>query len=186
MTWLNGLVLLLYVAMMVGIAIYTRNKAKTVNDFLLAGSKGLNGWMSAFSYGTTYFSAVIFIGYAGKFGWDFGLSALWIGVGNALIGGLFAWLLLAKRTKNMTRRLKARTMPEFFEKRYGSPFLKVFSAFVVFIFLMPYSASVYNGLGNLFEIMFGSISVNPNIVINIQWGGIGVRFGYTSVIIQRN
>ncbi len=155
MTWLNGLVLLLYVAMMVGIAIYTRNKAKTVNDFLLAGSKGLNGWMSAFSYGTTYFSAVIFIGYAGKFGWDFGLSALWIGVGNALFGALLAWALLAKRTKNMTRRLKARTMPEFFEKRYGSPFLKVFSAFVVFIFLMPYSASVYNGLGNLFEIMFG-------------------------------
>lgn len=154
MTWLNGLVLLLYACMMVGIAIYTRKKIKSSNDFLLAGSKGLNGWMSAFSYGTTYFSAVIFIGYAGKFGWDFGLASTWIGIGNAFLGGLLAWKLLAKRTKNMTRRLKARTMPEFFEKRYNSRFLKIISAFIVFIFLIPYSASVYNGLGNLFEIMF--------------------------------
>ncbi len=147
-------ILVLYVAAMVGIALYTRNRSKSVNDFLLAG-KGLNGWMSAFSYGTTYFSAVIFIGYAGKFGWDYGLGAMWIGVGNALIGGLLAWLIMAKRTKNMTVRLSAKTMPEFFEKRYESKFLKIISAIIIFLFLIPYSASVYNGLSNLFEIIFG-------------------------------
>ncbi len=155
MHWSNYLVFGLYVLMMVGIAIYTRNKAKTVDDFVLAGSKGINGWMSAFSYGTSYFSAVIFIGYAGKFGWSFGLSAVWIGIGNALIGGLLAWKLLAKRTKNMTLRLKSKTMPDFFEKRFESKGLKVLSSIVVFVFLIPYSASVYNGLGNLFEMMFG-------------------------------
>ncbi len=160
--WLDYVVLGIYVLAMIGIAVYTRNKSKTVNDFLLAGKKGLNGWMSAFSYGTTYFSAVIFIGYAGKFGWDFGLAAFWIGVGNAIIGGLLAWLLLAKRTKNMTNRLQAKTMPDFFEKRYGSKNLKILSAVIIFVFLIPYAASVYNGLGNLFEQMF---NINGTIVV---------------------
>lgn len=153
--WLDYLILGLYALSMVFIAFYTRNRAKTVNDFLLAGKKGVNGWMSAFSYGTTYFSAVIFIGYAGKFGAEYGLSAVWIGVGNALFGSLFAWMILARATKNMTTRLSAKTMPEFFEKRYASGSLKLCSAIIIFIFLIPYSASVYNGLSSLFEIVFG-------------------------------
>lgn len=155
MEWLNYVILGLYLAMMVAIAIYTRNKAKCVKDFLFAGKKGLNGWLSAFAYGTTYFSAVIFIGYAGKFGWTFGLAALWIGIGNAIIGALLPWGLLAKKTRNITQRLDAKTMPDFFGKRYESKALKITTAVIVFIFLLPYAASVYNGLGNLFSIVFG-------------------------------
>ena len=151
---LDYMILALYALSMVAIALYTRNRSKSVNDFLLAGKKGLNGWMSAFAYGTTYFSAVIFIGYAGNFGSQFGLASVWIGIGNAIIGSLFAWLVLAKRTKNMTTRLGAKTMPEFFEKRYDSKNLKLVSAIVIFIFLIPYSASVYNGLSALFETVF--------------------------------
>ena len=154
MVW-DYVILAIYAIAMVGVAIYTKNRSGSVNDFLLAGKKGLNGWMTAFAYGTTYFSAVIFIGYAGQFGKQFGLASIWIGVGNALIGTLFAWLVLAKRTKNMTRRLEAKTMPEFFEKRYGSKNLKTFTAIIIFIFLIPYSASVYNGLSALFETVFG-------------------------------
>ena len=154
MFW-DYLVLVIYALAMIGIAFYTKNRSGSVNDFLLAGKKGLNGWMTAFAYGTTYFSAVIFIGYAGQFGRSFGLASVWIGIGNAIIGTLIAWLVLAKRTKNMTRRLGAKTMPEFFEKRYGSTSLKLFSAVIIFLFLLPYSASVYNGLSSLFEIVFG-------------------------------
>ena len=154
MIW-DYIILLLYALTMVGIAFYTKNRSQSVNDFLLAGKKGLNGWMTAFSYGTTYFSAVIFIGYAGQFGRAFGLASIWIGIGNAIIGTLFAWLVLAKRTKNMTRRLSSKTMPDFFEKRYGDKKLKLVSAVIIFIFLIPYSASVYNGLSNLFEVLFG-------------------------------
>ena len=147
-------ILALYALGMVGIAFYTRNRSGSVKDFLLAGKKGLNGWMSAFAYGTTYFSAVIFIGYAGKFGAQYGLASIWIGVGNAILGSLIAWLVLAKRTKKMTTRLSAKTMPEFFEKRYNSQKLKLFSAVIIFLFLIPYSASVYNGLSSLFRIVF--------------------------------
>ena len=154
MTW-DYIIIAVYALAMIGIAIYTKNRSGSVDDFLLAGKNGLNGWMTAFAYGTTYFSAVIFIGYAGQFGKQFGLAAIWIGVGNAIIGTLFAWLVLAKRTKNMTRRLNAKTMPEFFEKRYGSKNLKIFTAVIIFLFLIPYSASVYNGLSSLFETVFG-------------------------------
>ena len=145
----------LYALSMILIALYTRNRSKSVDDFLHAGKKGLNGWMTAFAYGTTYFSAVIFIGYAGNFGKQYGLAAVWIGIGNAILGSLIAWFVLAKRTKNMTVRLQAKTMPEFFEKRYGSKSLKLVSAIIIFVFLIPYSASVYNGLSSLFETVFG-------------------------------
>ena len=134
---LDYAILVLYALGMVGIAVYTRNRSKSVNDFLLAGKKGLNGWMSAFAYGTTYFSAVIFIGYAGKFGAQYGLAAVWIGIGNAILGSLFAWLVLAKHTKQMTTRLASKTMPDFFEKRYGSSRLKLASAVIIFLFLLP-------------------------------------------------
>ena len=144
----------LYALAMIAIAVYTKNRSGSVNDFLLAGKKGLNGWMTAFSYGTTYFSAVVFIGYAGQFGRSLGLASVWIGIGNAIIGTLIAWLVLAKRTKNMTQRLQPKTMPEFFEKRYGSKNIKFISAIIIFIFLIPYSASVYSGISSLFEIIF--------------------------------
>ena len=152
---LDYIILALYALSMVAIAIYTKNRSGSVNDFLLAGKKGLNGWMTAFSYGTTYFSAVVFIGYAGQFGRAFGLASIWIGIGNAIIGTMFAWLVLAKRTKNITRRLGAKTMPEFFEKRYGDNKIKILTAVIIFVFLIPYSASVYNGISSLFEIIFG-------------------------------
>lgn len=151
---LDYIILALYALSMVAIAIYTKKRSKSVDDFLFAGKKGLNGWMTAFAYGTTYFSAVIFIGYAGQFGRAYGLASVWIGIGNAVIGTLIAWLVLAKRSRNMTKRLGSKTMPEFFEKRYGSKNLKLVSAVITFVFLIPYSASVYNGLSSLFEMVF--------------------------------
>lgn len=148
------IMLVLYVATMVGIAYYSRKRSKSLNEFFLAGS-GVGGWMSAFAYGTSYFSAVIFIGYAGKFGQGFGASAMWIGIGNAIIGSLLAWLILAKRTRKVTRAMDVKTMPQFFEKRYDSKWIKLVTSIIVVVFLLPYSASVYQGLGELFSLIFG-------------------------------
>ena len=152
---LDYIILALYALSMIGVAFYTKNRSSSVDDFLFAGKKGLGGWMTAFAYGTTYFSAVIFIGYAGQFGRAYGLASVWVGIGNAILGTFVAWLVLAKRSKNMSKRLNSKTMPDFFEKRYGSSGLKIFSAIITFVFLIPYSASVYNGLSSLFEIVFG-------------------------------
>jgi len=145
--------LILFVAVMISVGIYCRKKVKDVNDFLLGGRR-VGPWMSAFAYGTTYFSAVIFIGYAGRTGWNFGISATWVGIGNAILGSLLAWLILAKKTRRMTHDLNASTMPEFFEKRYDSRVMKIVTSIIIFIFLVPYTASVYSGLGYLFEKTF--------------------------------
>lgn len=146
--------LCIFAILLVAIGLYSKRKVKNLDDFFLGGRK-MGPWISAFAYGTTYFSAVIFIGYAGRIGWGFGISATWIGIGNAIIGSLLAWLILAKRTRKMTHELDASTMPEFFEKRYGSKTMKVVTALIIFIFLVPYSASVYQGLAYLFERTFG-------------------------------
>ena len=160
--------LVVFAAIMIVIGIFTSKKSSTLDGFLLGGRK-IGAWLTAFSYGTTYFSAVIFIGYAGKNGWDVGLSAMWIGIGNALIGALAAWLVLAKRTRKMTRKLNARTMPEFFSARYESRGMKIYSAVIIFIFLVPYAATVYKGLGSLFGSIFPNdiLGMSPTTVCMI-------------------
>ncbi len=140
----------LFIAVMVGIGIWGMRKTSSVGDFFL-GNRSIGPWISAFAYGTTYFSAVLFIGFAGKLGWGFGINVLWIAVGNTLIGSLLAWLVLAKRTRRMTNNLDVMTMPEFLHERYEGKFIKMISATIIFFFLLPYSASIFKGLGYLFE-----------------------------------
>lgn len=146
-------ILAIYVAIMVSIGIYTSKRTKSTTDFMLGG-RSVGSWLTAFSYGTTYFSAVVFIGYAGQFGWGYGISTSWVGIGNAFIGSLIPFFLLGRRTRLMTNHIGAKTMPEYFEKRFDSNALKTVSALIVFIFLIPYTASVYNGLSRLFGMVF--------------------------------
>ena len=146
-------ILAIYVTIMVCIGIYMSRRTKSTEDFMLGG-RSVGSWLTAFSYGTTYFSAVVFIGYAGQFGWMYGASASWIGLGNAIIGSLIPFFLIGKRTRLMTNHLGAKTMPEYFERRFDSKSLKTASALIVFIFLIPYTASVYNGLSRLFGMVF--------------------------------
>lgn len=138
---------------MIGVGIYARKHATNVGDFVLGG-RSVGPWLTAFAYGTSYFSAVVFVGYAGQFGWKYGISATWIGIGNALIGSLLAWVILGRRTRVMTNHLKSATMPDFFGRRFDSKSLKIVASAISFIFLVPYTASVYNGLSRLFEMAF--------------------------------
>ena len=146
--------LVLFFAVTIFIGLYFRKRAANVNDFVLGG-RSVGPWLTAFSYGATYFSAVVFVGYAGQFGWRFGTAAVWIGLGNAFIGSLMAWFILGRRTRVMTNHIKSATMPEFFGSRYTSTALKIAASIIVFIFLIPYTASLYNGLSRLFEMAFG-------------------------------
>ena len=145
--------LIIFFAVMAGVGVYARRHTSSVDGFVLGG-RSAGPWLTAFAYGTSYFSAVVFVGYAGQFGWKYGIASTWIGIGNAVIGSLLAWVVLGRRTKIMTQHLQSRTMPDFFGERYGSKALKVAASMIVFIFLIPYTASVYNGLSRLFEMAF--------------------------------
>ena len=144
----------IFLVVMIGVGIYSRKQASSVDGFVLGG-RSVGPWLTAFAYGTSYFSAVVFVGYAGQFGWKYGLSSTWIGVGNAVIGSLLAWLVLGRRTKLMTQHIESRTMPDFFGTRFDSQGLRVVASVIAFVFLIPYTAGVYKGISTLFEMGFG-------------------------------
>lgn len=145
--------LALFLGGMASVGFFVKKHAGNVDGFLLGG-RNVGAWLTAFAYGTSYFSAVIFVGYAGQFGYRYGVAATWIGLGNALLGSLLAWLVLGRRTRLLTHKLDSATMPDFFGKRFGSNALRVASALIVFVFLIPYTASLYNGLSRLFTMAF--------------------------------
>lgn len=147
------IVLIIYFAILIGIGFYCRKHATDVNGFVLGG-RSVGPWLTAFAYGTSYFSAVVFVGYAGQFGWRFGIAATWAGIGNAIIGSLLAWMILGRRTRVMSQHLDSATMPQFFGRRFDSPSLKIAASAIIFVFLIPYTASLYNGLSRLFGMAF--------------------------------
>ncbi len=167
--------LICFFALMIGVGFACRKHSTNVDGFVLGG-RNVGPWLTAFAFGTSYFSAVIFVGYAGQFGWNFGLSSTWIGLGNAFIGSLLAWVVLGRRTRVMTQSLGCKTMPDFFEKRYDSKKLKVVASIIVFVFLIPYTASLYNGLSSLFNNIF-SIPYWAVVLIMAVLTGIYVIFG---------
>ena len=145
---------IIFLVVMVGVGLYSRKQASSVDGFVLGG-RAVGPWLTAFAYGTSYFSAVVFVGYAGQFGWRYGLSSAWIGIGNAVIGSLLAWIILGRRTKKMTQHIESRTMPDFFGTRFCDQGLRVTASVIAFVFLIPYTAGVYSGISRLFEMGFG-------------------------------
>lgn len=167
--------ILVFFGLMLFVGFYCRRHATNVTGFVLGG-RNVGPWLTAFAFGTSYFSAVIFVGYAGQFGWNFGLASTWIGLGNAFIGSLLAWVVLGRRTRIMTQALGSRTMPDFFEKRYRSPKLKIAASVIVFVFLIPYTASLYNGLSGLFNSAF-NVPYAAVVIIMAALTGVYVIFG---------
>lgn len=168
--------LVVFFAVMLGVGFYCKKHSTNVSGFVLGG-RNVGPWLTAFAYGTSYFSAVIFVGYAGQFGWKFGIASTWIGIGNALIGSLLAWVILGRRTRLMTQHLETKTMPEFFGKRFRSPALKIAASAIVFVFLIPYTASLYNGLSRLFEMAFPAVSYEVCVIAMAVLTGVYVIAG---------
>ncbi len=175
--------LIVFFAVMIAVGVYSRKHATNVNDFVLGG-RSVGPWLTAFAYGTSYFSAVVFVGYAGQFGYKYGLSSTWIGIGNAVIGSLIAWVVLGRRTRVMSNHLQATTMPDYFGKRYKSNALRVTASAISFIFLIPYTASVYNGLSRLFGMAFDIPYAVCVIVMAVLTGVYVILGGYMATAIN--
>ncbi|MBP5660374.1 MAG: sodium/solute symporter [Lachnospiraceae bacterium] len=177
------IMLVVFFAVMIGVGVYTRKAATDVNGFVLGG-RNVGPWLTAFAYGTSYFSAVVFVGYAGQFGYKYGLSSTWIGIGNALIGSLLAWVILGRRTRVMSKHLNSATMPDFLGKRYHSKAIRIVAALISFIFLIPYTASVYNGLSRLFGMAFNVPYSVCVIVMAVLTGAYVILGGYMATAVN--
>lgn len=177
------LFLIIFFAVMILIGAMTRKKAASVDGFVLGG-RTAGPWLTAFGYGTSYFSAVVFVGYAGQFGFKYGVSATWAGIGNAVLGSLLAWIVLGRRTRVMTKHLDSKTMPDFFGKRFDSDMLKVAAALISFVFLIPYTSSVYNGLSRLFKMAF-NIPYSVCVIVMAALTGVYVIMGgYMATVVN--
>ena len=177
------ILLVLFFAVMIAVGFICRKKTSGVNGFVLGG-RNVGPWLTAFAYGTSYFSAVIFIGYAGQFGWRFGVSTTWVGIGNAVIGSLLAWVILGRRTRLLTQKLDSKTMPDYFGSRFDSKALRIASSAIVFIFLIPYTASLYNGLSRLFESAFGIDYVWCVVIMSVLTGIYVIAGGYMATAVN--
>ena len=175
--------LVVFFAIMLGTGFYCRKHSTDVDGFVLGG-RSVGPWLTAFAYGTSYFSAVVFVGYAGQFGWKYGIAATWAGIGNALIGSLMAWAILGRRTRVMTQHLDSATMPQFFEARFDSKALKLAASVIIFIFLIPYTASLYNGLSRLFGMAFDIDYAVCVIIMAILTGIYVIAGGYMATAIN--
>ena len=181
--FIKVLMLVVFFAVMIGIGFYCRKHSTDVNGFVLGG-RSVGPWLTAFAYGTSYFSAVVFVGYAGQFGWKYGIAATWAGIGNTILGSLLAWVVLGRRPRIMTQHLDSATMPQFFEARFGSSSLKIAASVVTFIFLIPYTASLYNGLSRLFGMAFNVDYTICVIVMAVLTGIYVIAGGYMATAIN--
>ena len=181
--FIKVLMLVIFFAVMIGIGFYCRKHSTDVNGFVLGG-RSVGPWLTAFAYGTSYFSAVVFVGYAGQFGWKYGIAATWAGIGNTILGSLLAWVVLGRRTRIMTQHLDSATMPQFFEARFGSSSLKIAASVVTFIFLIPYTASLYNGLSRLFGMAFNVDYTICVVVMAVLTGIYVIAGGYMATAIN--
>lgn len=175
--------LVVYFGIMIGIGIYCRKHTTDINGFVLGG-RSVGPWLTAFAYGTSYFSAVVFVGYAGQFGWKYGIAATWAGIGNAILGSLLAWSVLGRRTRIMTQHLDSSTMPQFFGQRFQSKSLKIGASIIVFVFLIPYTASLFNGLSRLFSMAFHIDYTICIILMGVLTGIYVIAGGYMATAIN--
>jgi solute:Na+ symporter, SSS family len=176
------IVISLFCLTIIVVGIIGLRRTKSFTDFFLGGGN-IGAWMTAFTYGTTYFSAVLFIGFAGKVGWDFGLSGLWIAIANSFIGVLGVWWILGNRIKKMSIEYNAQTLPEYFEKRFKSRGLKLYSSIAIFFLLIPYSAAVFIGLAYLFKVTFNIEYTMALLFMGVFTGVYLVLGGYKSMTI---
>ncbi|WP_303862662.1 sodium:solute symporter [Alkalibaculum bacchi] len=145
-------VILMYLLCMITNGVISRKKIVDADSYY-TGGRNVGAITSASAYLTTFFSAVMF-SLCGSLGFEMGISVMWIGIMNALITGLFAWTFLAGRTRQLSEDLGVYTLPQIVEARLNSRFLRMFTAFVILAFLIPYSASVYQGISFIFLRLF--------------------------------
>ncbi|MEG0378966.1 MAG: sodium:solute symporter, partial [Eubacterium sp.] len=100
------------------------------------------------------------------------------------LGSMMAWVVLGRRTRIMTQYFDTATMPDFFGKRFNSNALRIGASIITFVFLIPYTASLYNGLSRLFGMAFNIDYTVCIIAMAILTGIYVIAGGYMATAIN--
>lgn len=170
------LVIVVYIAGMVGIGVWFSKKNNDVSDFYLGGRK-LGPLVTAMSAEASDMSSYLLMGLPGL-AYISGLADVgWTAIGLAL-GTYFNWLIVAKRLRRYSAKAgNAITIPDFFSNRFRdkSHALLGISALIIVIFFIPYTASGFAACGKLFSNLFG-ISYIPAMLTSAV-----IIVGYTAL-----
>src|SRR6056297_1236879 len=153
----------LYLAFLAFAGIRAKKKTHTFEDYMVAG-RNIGPVLLGISFGVTYFSAVMIVG-GGEFSYIWGLSSIWIGVIDCLVGVFAAFILFGRRTMRLSEELGSLTVPEFLGKRYNSKGLQMFTACVTLVFETVYLVSIYMGLSVLLK--YAMPNVDPDLSYTI-------------------
>jgi SSS family solute:Na+ symporter len=148
-----GVVMIAYLAGLILLGLWTGRRTRSASDFYIGGRQ-VGAWVTAFSFVAAYFSSVVIVG-GGAFGYRFGMSTIWVAAANVFVGCTLVWIVLGRRLWHFTKRLDTMTIPGFIGRRYGGREAEVFSAVIIFVFMIVYNVSVLQGMGRIVEGLMG-------------------------------
>jgi len=175
---LTIMVLVAYFAILLVIGIVAMRRTKTLEDFYVGGRQ-ISGWVTALSFFTTYFSAVIFIGGAGM-GWVWGLPIVWKDVPSVIIGTALAFMIIGPPLRVMTEKLGALSVAEYIEKRYDSKLAGLTATVIIFTGMFFYTISLLIGMGVATEIIVGIPYLTALwicVIVTLIYTALGGYFG---------
>jgi SSS family transporter len=147
----------LYMLAMLGVGYYASRRTQSVSDFMVAG-RGLSLPMCSMTIIATWFGGAMMLGGAGA-AYDDGM----LGVIADPWGGALALLLVAMFFARVFRRLKAITVADFMEQRFGRVASIAITISTVFAQVM-WVAGMLVAFGTIFEVLT-DIPVETGIIV---------------------
>ncbi|MBN2208084.1 MAG: sodium/proline symporter [Candidatus Coatesbacteria bacterium] len=144
-----------YLVALILIGALTYRLNKSIEDFVIAGRK-LGAWVTAISAQASDMSGWLLLGIPG-IAYTQGFGGFWTIIGS-VVGVFFNWTVLAKRLRRYTEKLKAITLPDFYEARFrdeDKKHLRVLSAVILIVFLMFYVSAQFVASGKALGATFG-------------------------------
>lgn len=149
----------IYLAIILGIGIWTYRLTKTQEDFIIAGRR-LNPVVAAFSERASGESSWLLLGLPGAL-LTAGLIEIWTAIG-CVAGIIAAWFIIAKDLRVKTEKMGAITLPGFLSRNFGpeNKINEIIATFIIIFFYSLYVSAQFNGAGKTLHTTFGIPHIN--------------------------
>ena len=167
-------VIIVYLGLLAGFAIWSRRETRTLKGFYLAGKK-LPFWVVAFSTNATGESGWLLLGLTGM-GYAVGAQAYWVVVGE-IIGIGLSWWLMSRRLKRLADATDSITVPDVLAAKFDDRWHLIRAVAVIIIITMvtTYVTAQMVASGKALE---GFINLDYELGVII---GSAIIIGYTFV-----
>lgn len=161
----EALAVAIYFFILILVAFFSYKRHLSATDFII-GNRSMNYWLTALAAHASDMSSWLFMGYPAVI-FSLGMKEAWTGIGLLLFMFL-NWQLIAPKIRLATEEYNSLTFSAFFESRLGdiSGMIRIFTAFMLFVFYTIYISAALVGMGFVLETLFG-IPYMVSIVIGI-------------------